>query len=141
MNPDNKSDARSSFSGNCQAPDITLPELVGRIYESAPAEERCRILEYLLKPVGALALVGLCNGLFTKIWFRSGWRDLRIQPEDAQTVQSVDVISLVDFVQQSSSGTIDGLAALLSTSPTIVCSATAAILVATLVRRTRAHRT
>jgi hypothetical protein len=83
----------------------------------------------------------VCNGIFTKIWFRSGWHDLHILPEDAETVRGVDVISLVDFVQQASTETINGLASLLATSPMMVYSAAAAMLVTVLVRRIQSRRT
>lgn len=123
-----------------QASYIPLPELVGRIYDTAPTPERCRILEYLLQPLGALALVGVCGGVFTKIWFRSGLHDLHIRPEDADAVSSVDVTRLADYVQHASSDTLAGLAAQLSRSPHLVYSASAAMLVTLLVQRIRARR-
>ena len=76
---------------------------------------------------------------FTKLWFRSGWHDLHIQPADAQSVQTRDVISLVQYVQQASQETIDGLAQLVTASPVVACSAAAALLVTILVRRNRAR--
>lgn len=141
MNPHVSPEAASPSPAGCDAPDITIPELVGKIYDVAPITERCRMLDYLIRPLGALALVGVCNGIFTKIWFRSGWHDFHIRPEDAQAVQGIDVIALVDYVQQSSAGTINGLASLLTTSPVMVYSASAAILVTALVRRTQTRRT
>lgn len=141
MNPDDGPEAVSLFAAGYHAPDMTTPEVVGKIYDIAPATERCHILEHLLKPLGALALVGVCNGIFTKIWFRSGWHDLHIQPEDIQSVQGIDVASLVDYVQQASAETIDGLASLLTTSPIMVYSAAAAMLVTVLVRRAQTRKT
>lgn len=102
--------------------------------------ERCRLLEHLMKPLGALALVGVCNGTFAKIWFRSEWHNLHIRPEDAQSVQGIDVIPLVDYVQQASAETINRLASLLTTSPMMVYSAAAAMLVTVLARRTQTPR-
>jgi hypothetical protein len=131
----------STSAAGYQAPDITIPELVGKVYDTATTTERCRMLEHLMKPLGALALVGVCNGIFAKIWFRSGWHDLHIRPEDAQTVRGIDVISLVDYVQQASADTINGLASLLTTSPMMTYSAAAAMLVTVLVRRAQTRRT
>jgi hypothetical protein len=141
MNPHNGPEAVSPSAAGCHASDITIPELVGKIYDAAPVTERCRMLEHLMKPLGALALVGVCNGIFAKIWFRSGWHDLHIRSEDAQTVQGIDVIPLVDYVQQASAETINGLASLLSTSPMMVYSAATAVLVTLLVRRIQTRRT
>ncbi len=141
MNPHDSPETVSPPLAGCHAPDIPIPELVGKIYDAAPTTERCRILEHLMKPLGVLALVGVCNGIFAKIWFRSGWHNLHIRPEDAQTVQGIDVMSLVDYVQQASAETINGLASLLTTSPMMVYSTAAAMLVTVLVRRTQTRQT
>jgi hypothetical protein len=141
MNPHDSPDTVSQSAAAYHAPDITSPELVGKVYDTAATAERCRMLEHLMKPLGALALVGVCNGIFAKIWFRSGWQDLHIRPEDAQTVQSIDVISLVNYIQQASAETINGLASLLTTSPMMAYSAAAAMLVTVLARRAQTHRT
>lgn len=141
MNPHDNPDAVSSSGSIYQTPDITIPELVGKVYDTAATPERCRMLEHLMKPLGALALVGVCNGIFAKIWFRSGWHDLHIRPEDAQLVQGIDVISLVDYVQQVSAETINGLASLLTTSPMMSYSVAAAMLVTVLARRAQTRRT
>jgi hypothetical protein len=140
MNPED-SPAGSPSAAGSDPSDITIPQLVGKIYDAAPASERCRMLDHLIRPLGALALGGVCNGIFTKIWFRNGWRDFHVRPEDVQTVQAIDVISLVDYVQQASAESINGLASLLTTSPVMVYSAAAAMLVTVLVRRTQARRT
>lgn len=116
-----------------------IPQLVGRIYDAAPVAERRRMLEYLLRPLGALAVVGVCNGIFTKIWCRSGWNDLQIRVEDAQSVQGIDVMALVDYVQQVNAGTIRGLGSMLAASPMIAYSAATALLVSVLVRRLRSQ--
>jgi hypothetical protein len=140
MTPHEIPQAISPSAAGYQAPDITIPELVGKIYDAAPITERCRLLEHLMKPLGALALVGVCNGIFAKIWFRSGWNNLHIRPDDAQSVQGIDVISLVEYVQQANAETINGLASLLTTSPMMVYSAAAAMLVTALARRTQTRR-
>jgi hypothetical protein len=140
MNPQGSPEAVSPSTARSDASDLTIPQLVGKIYDAAPTAERCRMLDHLLKPLGALALVGVCNGIFTKIWFRNGWHDFHVRPDDVQTVQAIDVISLVDYVQQASAGSINGLASLLTTSPMMVYSAAAAMLVTVLVRRTQTRR-
>lgn len=137
MRSDDRSDAASA---DIHAAHVGIPQLVGTIYDAAPMAERRRILEHLLRPLGALAVVGVCNGIFTKIWFRNGWSDLRIRAEDAQSVQGIDVIALVDYVQQASVDTIGGLASMLAASPMIVQSAATAMLVSILMRRLQSRR-
>ena len=139
MSSHDRSDAAPS-SADIHAAHVGIPQLVGRIYDAAPMAERRRILEHLLRPLGALAVVGVCNGIFTKIWFRNRWSDLHIRAEDAQSVQGIDVIALVDYVQQASADTIGGLASMLAASPMIVYSAATVMLVSILVRRLQSRQ-
>ena len=44
--------------------DIAIPELVAAVYEAAPAVERGRLLEELLRPLGVLSLVAVAGGVF-----------------------------------------------------------------------------
>ena len=140
MNPHDSSDAVPPIAEGYQAQEITIAQLVGQVYEAAPTTERCRILEHLMKPLGVLSLVTVANGVFAKIWFRSGWHDLHVQPDDARIVRASDVVSLVNYVQQASVEAVDGLAQLLTASPMVTFSATAALLVTVLVRRAQTRR-
>ena len=122
------------------ASDQAIAQLVGQVYEAAPATERSRLIAHLLQPLGVLSLVAIANGIFAKIRFRAGWPDLRVQAEDLQYVQSSDVIALVTRVQQVSAQFVDGLVELLTTSPTLTRSAAAALLLTVLLQRARSHR-
>jgi hypothetical protein len=124
-----------------QASDVTIPELVAEVYEAAPAAERGRLLEELLRPLGVLSLVAVANGIFANIRFRSGWQDLRVRLDDIQNVRAAHVIALVDHAQQVSVETVDGLASVLSSSPLMTSSAAAALLVSVLVQRARSRQT
>ena len=123
-------------------PDTEIPvsQLVAQVYESAPPALRSRLLEQLLKPLGILSLVAVANGIFANIRFHSGWPDMHIQIEDAQNVQSSDVIALVERVQQVSVESVNGLARMLLDSPVMTSSATAALLVTILMQRARTRR-
>jgi hypothetical protein len=60
--------------------------------------------------------------------------------EDAQNVQSRDVIALVNYVQQVSAHAVDGLAHLLAASPVMTGSAAATLLITLLMQRSRNRR-
>jgi hypothetical protein len=120
--------------------DISIPRLVGQVYQAAPPIERARMLEHLIRPLGVLSLAVVANGVFSKIRFLSGWPDLRIRPEQAEVVRADDVVALVDYVQQASTEVIDGLAQLVSASPVMTGSAAATLLIAVLVQRARSRR-
>lgn len=101
---------------------------------------RTRLLEHLLKPLGVLSLVAIANGILATIRFRSGWPDIHVRVDDAQRVQTGDVITLVNHVQQVSIHAVDGLADMLAASPLMTSSAAAAMLITLLVQRSRSRR-
>jgi hypothetical protein len=57
----------------------SIPQLVGEIYESASPSERSSLLVPLLRPLGVLSLLGVANGIFASVRFRSGWPEMRVQ--------------------------------------------------------------
>lgn len=140
MNPSDTPELLSSKKTGCQVSEISIAQLVGQVYESAPPAERSRLLEHLLKPLGVLSLVAVANGIFAKIRFRSGWPNMHIQLEDARNVQTSDVITLVNHAQQISLHAIDGLADVLAASPAMMGSAAAALLMTVLLQRARTRR-
>lgn len=127
-----------AFSG--EVSETTIAQLVGQVYEIAPPAVRSRLLEHLLMPLGVLSLVAIANGIFAKIRFQSGWPDVHVRLEDAQNVQASDVITLVNHVQQVSVHAVDGLADMLSSTPVLMGSAAAALLVSVLMQRARTRR-
>ena len=136
--------SRESFSPvsepACQSMEVPIAQLVAQVYESAPAALRVCLLEQLLKPLGILSLMAIANGVFARIRFSSGWPDMHIRWEDAQTVQAKDVVALVKRVQLVSVSSLSGLAKMISASPMMAGSA-AALLVTLLVRSARNGRT
>jgi hypothetical protein len=132
-----------AVSGARAAPafESSIPELVGRVYESAPPEARRRLIEQLLRPLGVLSLFGVAGGIFARARLRGGWVDPRIRIEDLQAVRADDVVALVDFAQQVSVEAIDGLALWLSASPAMAGSADAALLGTLLLHPTRGEET
>jgi hypothetical protein len=122
------------------ASDATLALLVGAVYEHAPLEERGRILDQLLRPLGVLSLFAVSGGLFARLRLRGGWENFHVRTDDLHGVRASDVVALVDYVQQVSADAVDGLAQLLATSPRATGSAAAALLVTLLLRRARSRR-
>ena len=122
------------------ASDAAIAHLVGQVYEIAPPADRRRLLEHLLKPLGILSVVAVANGIFANMRLRSSWPELHVRLEDAQQVQSGDVITLANYVQQVSIQAVDGLADLLTASPVLTGSAAAALLVSMLMQRARNRR-
>lgn len=116
-------------------------QLVGQVYEAAPAAERSHLLQHLLRPMGVLSVVAVANGIFSGFLFRSGWRDFHAQLVDAHKIQTSDVVALVDHAQQVSVESVDALAQMLTSWPAMAGSAAASLLVAVLMKRSHARRT
>jgi hypothetical protein len=124
-----------------QSAEVPIAQLVAQVYETAPAALRVNLLEQLLKPLGILSLMAIANGVFARIRFSSGWPDMHIRWEDAQTVQAKDVVALVERVQLVSASSVNGIAKMISASPMMAGSAAAALLVTLLMQRARNRRT
>lgn len=137
MNEDDKTGAGAAGKPDVapSAPDLQIPDLMAQVYEAVPAVERCHLLEQLLQPLSLLSLAAVAGGVFAKIRLRCGWQQLDVRLDDLQNVRSADVAALVDYAQQVSVETVDGLAQMLSAMPLLSGSAAAALLVAMLLRR------
>jgi uncharacterized protein YoaH (UPF0181 family) len=122
------------------ATETEIPSLVAQVYEAAPAEERCYLVETLLRPLGVLSLVAIAHGVFAKIRFRNAGHDLQVRVDDLKNVGTADMMALVHHVQQVSIETIDSLVQQLSSSGSMTGSAAAIVLVGLLVQRARARR-
>ena len=123
-----------------KASEITIAQLVSEVYEAASLCERSCIIRHLLRPLGLLALVGVADGVFAKLWLRNPTQGLQIQIEDALSVGASDIVALVEFVQQVSVETIDGLSQIVATSPTMATSVAAELLVMVLMWRLQYRR-
>ena len=118
-------------------PEGAIPELVAQVFEAAPQEEQRALLAMLLRPLGLLSLAAIGSGIFAHLRLHGGWPEFRPAVHDLQRVRSSDMVALVQHVQQVSVETVNGLAMLVKTSPILAGSATAAMLVALLVQRSR----
>lgn len=117
-----------------------LSELVGSVYATAPPVEKTRLIAHLMKPLGILSLVTVANGVFASIRFRGASNDFPVGIDDVQKVQASDVIALASYAQQVSVQAVNGLAQILATSPAMMSSAAALILVRILMRESSKRR-
>jgi hypothetical protein len=117
-----------------------LSELVGTVYAKAAPVEKTRLVAHLMKPLGILSLVAVANGVFANIRFRGASHDFPMGIEDVQNVQVSDVMALASYTQQVSMQAVNGLAQMLATSPAMMSSAAALLLVQILMRQTRNWR-
>jgi len=138
---DSRDGERSNAAqGRSDPADPDIPQLVGEVYEAASAPERVSLIEQLMSPLSLLAVFGVANGLFARLWFERGFHDNRIRIEDTYAVGKADVAALTSFVQQVSIDAIDSLGEIVSSSPTLAATAAAVLLLAAIGRKLRAAR-
>jgi len=121
------------------APDSSVAPLVGKVYDSAPASVRKRMLACLLRPLGVLSVFGVANGIFARIMFRKGLQNGHDRLEEIQDVGISDVTALVEYVEQLRPDSLDGLCQILSVSPLLDYSSSAETLVEELAQRIRSR--
>ena len=124
----------------CSEPDtqhLMLAKLVGKVFESAQLPLRARLLEQLLRSVGLLSLIAVASGIFAKIRFRNRSPDVHLQIEDVQSVQSSDVVALVEHVLQTQGDVLRGLTQVLRDAPSTAEAGATAVLMAILGERQR----
>lgn len=134
-----KDNMMRSIEGHQKAPDMTIVELIAKAYDEAPPPTRRRVLEHLLRPLGILSMMGVANGAFARVCDRAGWSDFSIRIEDTQKIDTSQVLALAAFVQQFSAKALHGLVQVFGTSPALASTATAALLVAILLRQKNAQ--
>jgi hypothetical protein len=91
-----------------------VPELVSAVYQEAAAPLRIRLLEYLVRPLGPLALVAIAGGAFAHLLFRLRRNATTISPNDANRVTSEQVLELTNYVEQCSPDALLRIGALLA---------------------------
>lgn len=109
--------------------------LVGRAYEASPLQIRKSLLEQLIRSVGVLGLVSVAGGVFANIRLRGGWPDIAVRLDDLQDIRTADVVALVDYVQQVSSGALTHAVQLMSSHPALTSSGAMALLMSIMLHR------
>lgn len=95
----------------------TAPRLLARLYRSAPARLRARVLACLMRPLGTLGLAGVSAGAFAAFTLRTPVRDASITLDDVVRITGTQVLELARFAEQVSPQTIQQAAAMLAESP------------------------
>lgn len=123
------------------ATDLSIAQLVGEVYEAATPLVQKRLLAQLIQPLGLLSLAAVANGIFASLRFRGAEASNPAGFESVNhSVQTHDVITLVNYVQQVSLQAVDGLAEMLAASPVVTGSTAAAVLISVLMQRARKRR-
>ncbi len=112
-------------------PTANIPDLLAGLYNEAPATLRPTLLEYLLRPVGPLAIVTIASGAFAHLLYRLRFHGAPISLDDAARVSADHVFQLARFVEQCSPHALMRMGTLIAGNPVFVASVSgSALLVA-----------
>jgi hypothetical protein len=84
-----------------------LAPLVAAMYDQANPQQRLRLLNALLRPLGPMALVTVAAGAFAGLLPDDRWREAEASLEDTKRVSVTQVLALADYVAQKSPQTLD----------------------------------
>jgi hypothetical protein len=93
-----------------------MAERVSELYDEAPAPARTRLLEYLLRPVGPLALVTIAAGAFAHLLHRLTREAMPVSLEDAARITAGQVLELARYVEQCSPDALARIGSLIAES-------------------------
>jgi hypothetical protein len=80
---------------------VLQADSVAELYRAAEAPMRARLLECLLRPLGALALVAVAGGVFGALRSRHGWQRLQVLEDDTLDISAEQVRELACYLHQS----------------------------------------
>lgn len=121
------------------APIVDPAALVAQVYAESDLPARARIIETLMRPLGALALVAVAGGAFAALRQRNGWATLQVTLDDALRVSASQVQDLSAYLLQSTPDALQRVAEAVADNPVALPSLTVLLLLQTLgrVRRGR----
>ena len=116
-----------------------VPLYVSGVFREAPAWFRAQLIECLMKPMGALGLVAVANGVFAALRQRHGWQQLQVTLEDTSRITGEQVLELSSYLQQTAPEVFQRVGELVSRQPALTGSLSAMLLLHVL-RRTMRRR-
>ncbi|HEY6511945.1 MAG TPA: hypothetical protein VI032_08205 [Burkholderiaceae bacterium] len=111
-------------------PDV--PQLVAALYDEAPASQRQRLLNHLLRPVGPLALAAVAAGAFASL-LPQRWSVAQVRLEDVLfRIRADHVLDLARYVEQKAPEMLWRLPDALAASPLLMSTLSGALLLTAL---------
>ncbi|WP_374565007.1 hypothetical protein [Ideonella sp.] len=105
-----------------------VPLYVAGVFREAPAAFRVQLIECLMRPMGALGLVAVANGVFAALRQRHGWDRLQVTLDDAARISADQVLELSSYLQQTAPDVFGQVAELVSRQPAVASGLSAMLL-------------
>jgi len=110
----------STLSSSSRFPqEGSIFQCIACLYAEAQADERAHIVELLLKPIGALSLIGVAGGLFAKIRFKSPQGQTRLHMNDIAVIKPEDVLELAIQAEEIEPNILLRLLDMVDATPTL----------------------
>ena len=114
-----------------------VPLYVSGVFREAPTPLRAQLIECLMKPMGALGLVAVANGVFAALRQRHGWHHLQVTLDDATRITGDQILELAAYLQQTTPEVFGQVGELVSRQPALTGSLSAVLLLHVLHRTVR----
>ena len=116
----------SASSGEAGA--ALVPLYVSGVFREAPVDFRVQLIECLMRPMGALGLVAVANGVFAAVRQRHGWDRLQVTLEDTARISADQVLELSTYLQQTTPDVFSQVVDLVSRQPAVASGLSAMLL-------------
>ncbi|HEV8692083.1 MAG TPA: hypothetical protein VGQ91_17395 [Ideonella sp.] len=114
-----------------------VPLYVSGVFREAPTSLRAQLIECLMRPMGALGLVAVANGVFAALRQRHGWHHLQVTLDDATRITGDQILELAAYLQQTAPEVFGQVGDLVSRQPALAGSLSAVLLLHVLHRTMR----
>jgi hypothetical protein len=111
-----------------EAGTVLVPLYVAGVFREAPAGFRAQLIETLMRPMGALGLVAVANGVFAAVRQRHGWERLHVTMDDAARITADQVLELSAYLQQAAPEVFRQVGELIASQPAIASGLSAVLL-------------
>ena len=105
-----------------------VPLYVSGVFREAPVSFRAQLIETLMRPMGALGLVAVSNGVFAAVRQRHGWERLQVTLDDAVRITADQVLELSSYLQQAAPEVFRSVGELVSSQPAVAGGLSAILL-------------
>ncbi|MEK8031100.1 hypothetical protein AACH06_09765 [Ideonella sp. DXS29W] len=105
-----------------------VPLYVSGVFREAPLAFRAQLVECLMRPMGALGLVAVANGVFAAVRHRHGWDRLQVTIEDTARITADQVLELSAYLQQAAPEVFRQVADLVGRQPVVASGLSAVLL-------------
>ena len=105
-----------------------VPLYVSGVIREAPVSFRAQLIETLMRPMGALGLVAVANGVFAAVRQRHGWDRLQVTLDDAARITADQVLELSSYLQQAAPEVFRSVGELVSRQPAVAGGLSAILL-------------